>query len=587
MTASPPAAPGRTTERLQRRVLTFATLGVLVVSALVGAAVLVPLSAALRGRVESDLAHLAQTRAAGVGEFLAHARDVAVQVTSRTKAREMLVAWQAGQVDTDAFVAFEEPILRDALNRSEGIVGIVRLDASGAPAVRVGAPLPPDWAKPSGARRGAAELRGPERLGEGWMLAVAAPILDRQGETVGSDVVLFQADRLESLLREDGPEAIAAGVLVFRAADGSLQWMDPADPAASSRGTPGPPLMEAARLALGGESGVLTERDLDAVAPSGGDARRVLAFAPVPGTHHAVVLRADADRLYAADGRRFTAAALLVACLALLGAAAVPFVLRPLAGRVVLREEELQGEVDRQTAELRRANEELRQFASVLAHDFRSPMQSVLMGAELLAEELEGEGEERAAIVAGIQQGILRMGSMLDDLLRYARAGREELHPESVDLNELASEVLQDLRSVIVREQAKVVLDDLPPVRGEATRLRQLLLNLVANAIKYRRPEVAPVVRITGARRGDRVEIRVEDNGRGIAEADLERIFELFQRAANAGAVEGTGLGLALCKKIAEQHGGHLFVESQPGRGSAFWCSLPADESAQARNGVV
>lgn len=218
----------------------------------------------------------------------------------------------------------------------------------------------------------------------------------------------------------------------------------------------------------------------------------------------------------------------------------------------------------------------LDEFARLAAHDLREPLGMVDGYLRLLhdrhSDRLDDEGREFLDYAV---DGVERMQRMLADLLRYARLGPEldGASPSSVDANAAMQEARANLRLAIEESGGAVACDALPPVKAHRGQLAQVFQNLLANAIKFRGEE-APrvVVRATGS--GRDVEFTVADNGIGLDPAHADRIFEPFERLVTADEYPGTGLGLAICRRIVEAHGGQIWVESEPGRGSTFHFTL-------------
>jgi light-regulated signal transduction histidine kinase (bacteriophytochrome) len=166
------------------------------------------------------------------------------------------------------------------------------------------------------------------------------------------------------------------------------------------------------------------------------------------------------------------------------------------------------------------------------------------------------------------------MQALIDDLLEYSRVGRSEKPFDVIDCNLVFEDACANLQLAIRQDQASVTRGDLPRVRGDSFQLLQLFQNLIGNAIKYRSSE-APMVRVSASRQGDSWVFSVQDNGIGIAEQYHPRIFQLFQRLHSQKQYSGTGIGLAICQRIVDRHGGRLWVESEPNRGSTFYFSIP------------
>lgn len=243
-----------------------------------------------------------------------------------------------------------------------------------------------------------------------------------------------------------------------------------------------------------------------------------------------------------------------------------------------LVQELLQASLDTQTRyaqELTRSNAELEQFSYVASHDLQAPLSTIAGYAQLLEKrchnQLDAQGNK---FIRNIVNSCGRMQALIDDLLEYSRVGRSEKPFDVIDCNLVFEDACANLQLAIRQDQASVTRGDLPRVRGDSFQLLQLFQNLIANAIKYRSSE-APMVHVGASRQGDSWVFSVQDNGIGIAEQYHPRIFQLFQRLHSQKQYSGTGIGLAICQRIVDRHGGRLWVESEPNRGSTFYFSIP------------
>lgn len=231
-----------------------------------------------------------------------------------------------------------------------------------------------------------------------------------------------------------------------------------------------------------------------------------------------------------------------------------------------------------QAEDLRRSNRDLEQFAYVASHDLQEPLRKIASFTQLLAKRYEGQLDERAdQYIHFAVDGAKRMQRLINDLLSFSRVGRIGGEVADVDMGAAVDQVRSDLEQAIEETGATVVADDLPVVRGEGPLLVQLLQNVVGNALKFRHPDRAPLVRITAERQGDCWEFACEDNGIGIDPQYADRVFVIFQRLHPKDVYEGTGIGLALCKKIVEYHGGHIWIDPDATEGTRIRWSLPAD----------
>jgi PAS domain S-box-containing protein len=243
------------------------------------------------------------------------------------------------------------------------------------------------------------------------------------------------------------------------------------------------------------------------------------------------------------------------------------------------------GELAQRNEELERSNRELEQFASIVSHDLKSPLQVVRGFVELLGRSAESNPDQASEVqtyVAAALRGAARMDRLIDDLLAYSRAGQRPAQLVPVDLDVIASEVLADSAALISETEAVVSVGPLPTVPGDSTQLRQLMQNLVTNAIKFRRVGVTPEVSVTATSADDHWIIDVADNGIGIDAEHREEIFAMFSRLHH-GDRPGSGIGLAICARVVANHGGSIWAEDVAREGSLMRFTLsrrPTSSSA-------
>jgi signal transduction histidine kinase len=238
-----------------------------------------------------------------------------------------------------------------------------------------------------------------------------------------------------------------------------------------------------------------------------------------------------------------------------------------------------------QRAELERSNSELEQFAYIASHDLQEPLRMVASYVQLLERDYKGKlGEEADEFIGFAVDGAKRMQALIQDLLTYSRVGRGEVPTEPIELDAAFDRALNNLHAAIEESGASVAAEPLPTVVADESQMTQLLQNLIGNALKFHGDR--PVeVRIGAERHNGEWTFGVRDNGIGIDPRHAERVFAIFQRLHTREEYPGTGIGLALCRKIVERHGGRIWVESAPGAGTTFRFTLPANEPRQERVG--
>ncbi|TAN49649.1 MAG: PAS domain-containing sensor histidine kinase [Rhodospirillales bacterium] len=233
---------------------------------------------------------------------------------------------------------------------------------------------------------------------------------------------------------------------------------------------------------------------------------------------------------------------------------------------------------------LSRTNAELEQFAYIASHDLREPLRMISSYVSLLERRYGDKLDSDARDFIGFaKEGAVRMNSLILDLLEFSRVGRDALPLEPVSLDEVLTQSLANLKQSIAVAGAEIRTEgNLSSVLGHKGDLVRLFQNLISNAIKYRSEAKAPVILVSCRKRANQCVLSVKDNGIGIEPEYFERIFALFERLHGPGSYEGTGIGLAICKKIVERHHGRIWVESVPGQGSTFFFTLPLAENGQS-----
>jgi PAS domain S-box-containing protein len=245
---------------------------------------------------------------------------------------------------------------------------------------------------------------------------------------------------------------------------------------------------------------------------------------------------------------------------------------KALEGRVLTRTEQLTVA----NKELKRSNEELQDFAYVASHDLQEPLRKIAAFSNLLEEDYGDILPEQAhRYLAGLQRSSGRMRTLINDLLTYSRVTTQAQPFQTIDIRKVAREVLEDLQSRVDESHAKVSIGKLSRIQADPLQLRLLLQNLISNSLKYTRPGVPPVIHISSTIEDDWCVLSVEDNGIGFDVQYLDRIFTIFQRLHGKNQYEGTGVGLAIVKKIVDRHGGSIAARSIQGEGATFVIKLP------------
>lgn len=260
--------------------------------------------------------------------------------------------------------------------------------------------------------------------------------------------------------------------------------------------------------------------------------------------------------------------------------------IQKMQGEIIARKR-VEQELAKRAEELAASNQELEHFALVASHDLQEPLRKISSYGQLLADRYKGRLDEKADRFIGyMTDGVYRMQNLIKGLLAYARVGKTDVQVRDVDLNEIFKQTLNDLESTIQEAGASVTAGALPTVRANPAQMGQLLQNLISNGLKFRRKE-PPQVHVSAEQKENSWIIAVKDNGIGIEPQYIDRIFQIFQRLHTQKEFPGTGIGLAVCKKIVERHGGRMWVQSQKDHGATFFFSLPINVDALTSEGAI
>jgi len=233
-------------------------------------------------------------------------------------------------------------------------------------------------------------------------------------------------------------------------------------------------------------------------------------------------------------------------------------------------------ELEQRTAELQRSNADLTQFAYIASHDLQEPLRMVGSYMGLLARRYQGQLDETAdRYIQFATDGAARMQTLIADLLTYSRAGTQAIEKKPVPFEQVVTSAVRNLEIAIRENSAEIHYGNLPLVDGDESKLVQVMQNLIGNAIKFHKPGVTPVIEINAKHVDHEWLFSVADNGIGFEPRYCDRIFQVFQRLHSVGRYPGNGIGLAICRRIIEHHGGKLWADSEPEVGSTFFFTLP------------
>lgn len=336
-----------------------------------------------------------------------------------------------------------------------------------------------------------------------------------------------------------------------------------------------PVLAKAIAGGIGGDNGLgHTKLDED-----------VLAFTrAIQGTDWVAVLLAPASEVYAQADKNLILISMIVMLVALCGAFGIARLMQPLIDGILVHSEELERRVKVATRELKHSldelqdkNKQLQDFTYIVSHDLQAPLRGIDGFTSLLERKHSHALDEEAGEYLGfIRQGVAQMSSFIQGFLQLSRLGSQSQPMVAVDLNGVVQTLRLQMSYVLEHEQVQLHADNLPTVYADQVQVLQLFQNLLDNAVKFRRPDQGLVINLSAQPSGQRWKINVSDNGLGIDPAEREAVFKMFHRAQPSQTQPGVGMGLALCARIVDRHGGEIEAQETPGGGATFVFSLPA-----------
>ena len=243
----------------------------------------------------------------------------------------------------------------------------------------------------------------------------------------------------------------------------------------------------------------------------------------------------------------------------------------------IIKRHTIERELQKKTESLEQSNRELEDFAYVASHDLQEPLRKIQAFSDLLLSEYSDRIGEGVDYVKRMESAASRMSTLIQDLLSFSRVTTRKNPKQKVDLQGIVEDVIVDLESRIEAVGGTVRVGELPTVIADPTHMRQLFQNLIGNALKFHKPDEKPVVELSSRIIGEYWEIRVKDNGIGFDEKYIDKIFSVFQRLHGRDSYEGTGIGLAVCRKIVERYDGSITAVSKKDKGATFTVRLPRD----------
>ena len=695
---------------MQKSVIAYSALGICAIGLIVSFISISSFYQELKDLEERNLVQTVDARGIAVDEYLSRLKDIAKLITSRTKARERLEAYSNGQVQREELTRFSGITLNNAMQTSELVDGIVRLDAEGEPIVRVGLQIPEkEWPSYAG-RFGGMIVHGPVSLYDELYIIVSAPILGMGAQRIGTDLVLFRMSALQKLVKDYAGLGETGEIILGRYTTRGVEVFFPmrgVDSTPSGDVPKDSPIGIALKAASGGSFGEIGHDNFP-------NSPVVIAYSPVKDTEWGILAKMDKDEHLSEINRKILEIGSVIIGLTLLGTCGMVLLLRPLTGRIIIHTDELETEIEEKTVDLQSEIEERKkteaalvrlaslpeqspdpvietdlegkvnylnpaaqlQFANLdeiglehptleglqsviasfhgdkeesytreidlgslvyvqkichvsdshliriymtdisdrkwaeaelqgakeaaeyanraksefltnMSHELRTPLNAIIGFSEILRDAILGPvNESQEELIRDIHTSGHHLLDMINGILDLAKieAGKMDLQLEMFSVEMAMAEVNAIVNAIANKKQIQPALDFDQDVSIEADKVKfkQILYNLLSNAIKFTGERGEVTTRFSVSE--NELVTQVTDTGVGMTPEEQDKLFQPFMQldASKSREYSGSGLGLALTKRLVEIHGGKIWVESEKGKGSTFQFTLPLSQLAKS-----
>lgn len=584
--------------RVRRNILTYASLGVFCVAMITAAVLAYPFYLKQRDYSYASLEHVAQLEAVTLGEYIRRLEEISLQITSRTRARQILEGLNRGEIPAAASRDQLTPILADALNRGQEVVGIQRLDGNHNRLLSVGEAIDPLFWPPAPSLEEGLTLTGPVAIDGQWRLIVRALIrVPGQKKPVGTDIVSFSSEGLAGILASsfdgmgDGLAALAAKV------NGEWRFL---------QGQQNGQLIDLTALQKPGIRPLFERQAAAADVPTVYFEGKDFGFAVsrIPGTDWRVLVQRNIKTLNAEVYSSIRLSFAVAVVLAAVGAIVTLVLIRPLSAMLARQASELEERVEEKTRRLMDITEELgtareaaeeasrakSRFLATTSHELRTPLNAIQGYAELIRNpSADDQSPERLSYYGEqIYEASEQLLSMINSLLDFSKveAGKVQLSIEDVSLRDVLGMSMRSIEPMARSRDLTLDLTIAPGlsvVHADREALRRMVTNLLSNAVKFTDPPGQVTLSAWNEEDGNLV-IEVADTGRGMTAGDLKKALLPFEQVDNNlnRQYPGTGLGLALVNGLVALHGGRLDLESEPGGGTKARLVFPLQQALAA-----
>jgi signal transduction histidine kinase len=588
----------QTSDYLRRLILRYSIMATVSAGIMIALIVIVPFSIRLQKEQNSNLIHQVHVKSMIVEEFLSRAADTASQITSRTQIRKKLDAYNRQEIDLATLLDFSTPKLVDAMRLSEDVVGISRLDKMYNLTVQTGQVIPEElWSIPAESSLDVL-INGPINIDSDSYIVLGAPILGRNSQRIGTDIILFKADRLRQMIEDYSGLGDSGETILGKIEDNEISLFYPFRTQIEKK-TNSPSQSEESSRALFTSS--IDQDGLYAFNNSQGT-DSIIVFEPIRGGLWGLFIRMDKYELYGSVYQLILVTGGMVACLILLGAWGMHRLLRPMVGKILIHTDDLEAKIEEQTTELKGSYERLKciqgelsqkhkmeaigTMAGGIAHNFNNNL-AIILGNIDIAKKNKTQPAMVENCLSNARIAVMRSRDLISQILTYSRKKTPSLVP--IKLHSILNETIQLLHATIpssITVTHQVSNDSDHTILADESQIQEALFNLCNNAVQamndvgtlslsLNHTELQPqdILNRYNCNPGLYLRLSVQDDGCGISSNVQENIFDPFFTTKDVN--KGTGMGLSTVQGIMQKMNGMITVKSSIGRGSTFTLYFP------------
>lgn len=576
--------------KYQKSILLISILSMLLIAIIVGIVGIYPLFKELREEEKKKLSFAVTTKITAIEQFLSKARNITFQINSRTQIRKKLEAYNNKEITYKELIDFSQPKLKDAMRLSKEVSGLTRLGKNGDALIKIGENIPDFYLQLKPEIKKKAYIYGPVFIHHSPHLILYSYIFNRQSKVVGADLVLFESSSLKNIIQNySGLGETGESLLLAQSKNCLLSFF----PFRNQNNNHLNITSNSELNKLYSESKIkkplLKEEFIF-------ENKKIAAIQSIKELNWSLIVMMNKEELYYSLNNEIMLIIAIIIIFCTIASAIIIKLLEPITKLVreeFIRKQSIENElktintnlekkVKERTEELENKNKELEAFIYSVSHDLRSPLRSLSGFSEILKEDYSDcLDEEAKTYLERISISSNKMNDVIDALLQLSRINRDPIKIEKIDLGELSEKIFNDIISNYPDHNFDLKIKDNIFIYADRRLMNLAIENLLSNAVKFSLEKNPITIEISQSLNDKDSIICIKDNGIGFQPSEAEAIFNSFKRSSRHTDIPGSGVGLAIVKKVMERHHGNIWAKSNSNEGSSFFFSLSNEKHSE------